>query len=310
MKLLIPTIEKLICSFLAYLSMNEQSKLKIELDLLTFSVKAINANLNVTVNSRFSLENISIHSSYMSFLTNSYELQDDECQNKLALVKNMFSKLVTKTIYANEKFDFSQVRGCSDSKSFFNILTFERVESYSSMQEWGLEITDLEKLHNRTNVEKIEICKDHEGHLYKQVKLINDNWNSGFYMDNTGGSHHAAVLSYLLQKENRSFFINAEITSYDIQMSVLAKLDSVVASYVYQDEYSVINLVPRDMLNKIPFFEFDLPLNSNNTGYIVLVLFRNYANAETVITKFNSLVAEGNAITFPGLLRNLHKSNK
>lgn len=97
----------------------------------------------------------------------------------------------------------------------------------TSMAEMGAMVNDLKDLKGLEGPQLIEKCKTwYELRLHQGIHLYTDTWHRRFYWNNSGGSHHMAVLCHQLAEQKVDWSPEVKVTEYDVDLTRLARLQS------------------------------------------------------------------------------------
>lgn len=186
-----------------------------------------------------------------------------------------FNQLFSETETEIVGYPVSGIDGCINSKSFMSLDRNVRLK-YPNLETWGADINDLRDLQGLSDLEKIAICWGNtEAKLKSRVNLYSDNWSGKIYWGNSGGSHHTAVLLYLLRKTGMKGFLHVLLIQRLFDFEGLNRLEESFDLYVVRHnrgEYGLLRSLPRDLYNSSPAFWTKMPSQPGLKGHTLLVL--------------------------------------
>lgn len=211
--------------------------------------------------------------------------------------------LVQEEILNISQFPMTSLRGLSASKS--------NLGSYSSLSEFGQHSLGMRDIANKTDEEIIEICKEWgESSFHEQQSIVIDDWYNRSYWQNSGGSHHTAVLVHILIKKGLEFYIKAKVTRYELDVSKIDALNNELSFYV------VKGLLPCTIRSTgqhrhhgvleylgLAFYSFDLNVSAQLDGYHIVAVEKVALWSGTTKRKFESLRKEKKALTLQEFLK-------
>ena len=155
---------------------------------------------------------------------------NDSCNDTLPeSIRATLLSCITKSTYNDDRFDFGKIDSLTCSKSFgqswvrtvngswFNTIADWGRAMYPSQNLSGLTNSDLEG-----NIAHIEL----EGFSTRSpLNIKYFSWLDRYICSNSGGSHHAAMLSYQLKHSKLSYHRAASIVNYECDYKPIIKLE-------------------------------------------------------------------------------------
>jgi len=176
------------------------------------------------------------------------------------VLDELFSYL-TSAVYKQtheSTYDFGALAGCSGSKAFTHASTHPRLLS-RTMAEFGSLVDDLKDLESLSNDQAIEACKQDvssQGFNYSTYSWLPDR----MYWHNSGSSHHAGRLCYLLKEEVKEWPVTGTCHNYKINPAFFSSEPSTFALYVMPNFEGMPYDRPRfdDKYNELGLHSFEL----------------------------------------------------
>ncbi|EMX1737755.1 hypothetical protein AAGK18_004645 [Salmonella enterica] len=186
------------------------------------------------------------------------KLESIFCKEISPHLEKILSTLIKSEVEHRHDFDFSKIQSLEDSKSFECLPAKSKNSScYRDLYLWGKEMRHTEKLkaEDESDWEKNIQHIEKEGFLRNRpIEITYYTWLDRYFVSNSGGSHHAALVVWQSVRDKLEYKREANITKLSIDKDSIKKLNSDYWSFIlnfrYQTNINTLFNLFKDLVGK------------------------------------------------------------